>query len=103
GDRQNARLAVELDFVRRISCGLDSAGLCPNPGNDIANGAALELRDHQRAVRRIFPNAQLMDRPAEYFGPGIAVPAFECGVYIDEPSIRHSCDGERDRARTKDF
>ena len=49
-DRQDAGLAVELDFVRRISCRLDLAGFCPKPGDDIANRAALELRDHQRAV-----------------------------------------------------
>ena len=103
GDRQNAGLAVELDFVSRISCCLNLAGLCSNPRDDIANGAALELRDHQRAVRRIFPKPQLIDRPAEYFFPGVPVPTLECGVYIDEPSICHLCDGERDRARTKDL
>src|SRR5579863_6288884 len=44
-----------------------------------------------------------MDRPADDFRTGITVPAFERGVYIDEPSIRHRCDGERNRTRTKDL
>ena len=61
------------------------------------------MRNHQRAVRRIFPKPQLIDRPAEYFFPGVPVPTLECSVYIHEPSFRHRCDGERDRARTKDL
>src|SRR5882762_7431258 len=44
-----------------------------------------------------------MDRPAEYFSSGIAVPTLECHVHIHESSIRNRCDGKRDRVRTKDL
>src|SRR6266700_4905555 len=44
-----------------------------------------------------------MDGAAEHFCPGIAVPLLERGIYIQEPTFRQCCDGERNWARTKDL
>ena len=67
---ENASLAVELDLVCGIGRDPDLARLGPKPGDDVANWATLELRDHKCPLFRIFPDPQFIDGMAEHFFPG---------------------------------
>jgi hypothetical protein len=66
------------------------------------NGAAFaELGKHKITVCGIFPHPQFMDGMAEHIGAGVAIPALEGGIHIQETSFLERSDRKRNRARSK--
>jgi hypothetical protein len=66
-DRENTRLAIEVDSVSRVDGKFDLSRFRSKPGNLIAHGHSLpQLLGHEHAISRVAPDVQFVDGAAQH-------------------------------------